>query len=194
MKNSDLKLVKNASCNVSRRRNLSKALFVWRNNLPYMKRFLIVYVLRTCTGHKNTQYGILGPQPTSHPLLATPLPAPLWALPWAARLTLIKSHSIWMKLAHSSYKGEKCAPWCILTLLRLGFFGQSVTGGRGGFSDLPSVSLEPIMLGSWNLHTMIISIQRGLTPSFDLPRPMMTSRWRHIPIFQCFLLFFHLDT
>ena len=34
-----------------------------------------------------------------------------------------------------------------LTLFRLGFFGQSVTGG-GGSSDPPSVSLEPIMLGS----------------------------------------------
>ena len=33
-----------------------------------------------------------------------------------------------------------------LTLFRLGFFGQSVTGG--GSSDPPSVSLEPIMLGS----------------------------------------------
>ena len=37
----------------------------------------------------------------------------------------------------------------ILTLFRLGFFGQSVTGGvGGGSSDPPSVSLEPIMLGS----------------------------------------------
>ena len=35
----------------------------------------------------------------------------------------------------------------VLTLFRLGFFGQSVTGG-GGYSDPPSVSLEPIMLGS----------------------------------------------
>ena len=34
-----------------------------------------------------------------------------------------------------------------LTLFRLGFFGHSVTGG-GGSSDPPSVSLEPIMLGS----------------------------------------------
>ena len=81
----------------------------------------------------------------------------------------------------------------ILTLFRLGFFGQSVTG-RGGSSDPPSVSLEPIMLGSWNLHTMIISVQKSPTPNFDLPHPMMTSQWRHIPIFQCFLLFFHLDT
>ena len=37
----------------------------------------------------------------------------------------------------------------LLTLFRLGFFGQSVTGGGGGVSsDAPSVSLEPIMLGS----------------------------------------------
>ena len=46
----------------------------------------------------------------------------------------------------------------LLTLFRLGFFGQSVTGGGGGgapappppppSSDPPSVSLEPIMLGS----------------------------------------------
>ena len=65
-----------------------------------------------------------------------------------------------------------------LTLFRLGFFGQSVTGGGGSSSDPPppSVSLEPIMLGSWDLHTMIISIQRNPTPSFDLPRPMMTSQ------------------
>ena len=33
-----------------------------------------------------------------------------------------------------------------LTLFRLGFFGQSVTGG--GLLGPPSVSLEPIMLGS----------------------------------------------
>ena len=46
----------------------------------------------------------------------------------------------------------------------------------------------------WNLHTMIISVQRSPTSSFDLPRPMVTSQWRHIPIFQCFLLFFHSDT
>ena len=32
----------------------------------------------------------------------------------------------------------------VLTLFRLGFFGQSVTGGVGS-SDPPSVSLEPIM-------------------------------------------------
>ena len=80
-----------------------------------------------------------------------------------------------------------------LTLFRLGFFGQSVTGG-GLLGPPPSVSLEPIMLGSWNLHTMIISIPRSPTPSFDLPRPMMTSQWRHIPSFQCFLLFFHFNT
>ena len=36
-----------------------------------------------------------------------------------------------------------------LTLFRLGFFGQSVTGGGGGgLLGPPSVSLEPIMLGS----------------------------------------------
>ena len=35
-----------------------------------------------------------------------------------------------------------------LTLFRLGFFGQSVTWGGGGSSDPPSVSLEPITLGS----------------------------------------------
>ena len=45
--------VKNASCNVSRRRNLSETLFVWRNNLPYMKHLpedfsvFSVSVLRT---------------------------------------------------------------------------------------------------------------------------------------------------
>lgn len=37
----------------------------------------------------------------------------------------------------------------LLTLFRLGFFGQSVTGGEGS-SDPSSGSLEPIMLGSWN--------------------------------------------
>ena len=69
----------------------------------------------------------------------------------------------------------------VLTLFRLGFFGQSVTGG-GGSSDPPppSVSLEPIMLGSWNLHTMIISVQKSPTLSFDSLRPMMTSQRRHI--------------
>ena len=41
--------------------------------------------------------------------------------------------------------GKRCQH---LTLFRLGFFGQSVTGGGGGSSDPPSVSLEPIMLGS----------------------------------------------
>ena len=35
-----------------------------------------------------------------------------------------------------------------LTLFRLGFFGQSVTGGGGTPRNPPSVSLEPIMLGS----------------------------------------------
>ena len=35
-----------------------------------------------------------------------------------------------------------------LTLFRLGFFGQSVTGGGGAPRTPPSVSLESIMLGS----------------------------------------------
>ena len=35
-----------------------------------------------------------------------------------------------------------------LTLFRLGFFGQSVTGRGGELLGPPSVSLEPIMLGS----------------------------------------------
>ena len=55
----------------------------------------------------------------------------------------------------------------MLTLFRLGFFGQSVTVEGGPRTPPPpSVSLEPIML--------IISVQRSSTPSFDLPRPMMT--------------------
>ena len=41
-------------------------------------------------------------------------------------------------------------PGIRLTLFRLGFFGQSVTGGGAPRipPPLPSVSLEPIMLGS----------------------------------------------
>ena len=81
-----------------------------------------------------------------------------------------------------------------LNPIQTGLFWSICDWGGGSSDPPPSVSLEPIMLGSWNLHTMIISIQRSPTPSFDLPRPMMTSQWRQIPIFQCFLLFFHLDT
>ena len=51
-----------------------------------------------------------------------------------------------------------------------------VWGGGGAPRTPPSVFLEPIMLESWHLHTMIISIQRSPTPSFDLTRPMMTSQ------------------
>ena len=45
---------------------------------------------------------------------------------------------------------EALHPVFFLTLFRLGFFGQSVTGGGGvgGLLGPSSVSLEPIMLGS----------------------------------------------
>ena len=49
--------VENASCNVSRRRNLTETLFVWRNNLPYMKHlpedFSVFSVSVLRTRHKN---------------------------------------------------------------------------------------------------------------------------------------------
>ena len=52
--------------------------------------------------------------------------------------------------------------YSILTLFRLGFFGQSVTEGGGGSPRTPPLSYSVIFC--------------------------------HILIFQCFLLFFHLDT
>ena len=63
--------------------------------------------------------------------------------------------------------------------IQTGLFWSICDWGGGGAPRTPpppSVSLEPIMLGSGNLHTMIISIQRSPTPSFDLPRKMMTSQ------------------
>ena len=60
-----------------------------------------------------------------------------------------KVQSAWMcgiSLTKKKSKSVLINGVSVLTLFRLGFFGQSVTGG--GSLDPPSVSLEPIMLGS----------------------------------------------
>ena len=95
---------------------------------------------------------------------------------------------------HNRWAADRTLDQSLQPLCTPGLFWSICDWGGGGISDPPFVSLEPIMLGSWNLHTRIISIQRSRIPTFDLSRPMMTSQWRHIPSFQCFLLFFHLDT
>ena len=79
-----------------------------------------------------------------------------------------------------------------LTLFRLGFLVNLWLGGGGLLGPPPpSVSLEPIMLGSWNLHTMIISIQRS-------PTQVLTCHaqwWRHSDvIFRFFNVSYYFST
>ena len=69
----------------------------------------------------------------------------------------------------------------LLTLFRLGFFEQSLTGG--GLLEPPLLSQQPLGLELWNFQIRFNVIKLGHTHILVTSDAIVTSQWRHFAFY-----------